>query len=147
MKITKWEELDGAKSGDYCVKVIQSNGSINVEHKKDKVNSITMYRHFPKELRIEILKAFGFDIEFTEPRKLSSQDYHLVRAFGDGWFCRSNEGYLYFCENKFLKENGYWRTIGGYSIRLSKDALPFITFSDEQPYSTAQLKEMEMMSE
>jgi len=143
MKIKSWEELDGKENDKYGIKMSGETVFIYSNFTKCLINCFALY-NYTQEGILKILEALGFDIGFISPRKLSETDYHLVRAFGDGWFARDRCGLAWY-ERKPIKNIEEWDYDKSHKIHFLPDnCLPFIQFSDTEPYSTAQLKSYEM---
>lgn len=78
IKIKNWEELDGKQNGSYKISVFELEDTMCIY----TVNAVYMgeidYRYTPKELVLEQLKLFGFNIEFIKPIKLTREEYFLI---------------------------------------------------------------------
>ena len=146
MKIKKWEDLDKETNDKYMLRVslgYAENTLIHIFHREGmRFMPCSIYASATTEQRIATLKAFGFDIEFEEPPKLSKREYHYVNYAYDGaWIARQKSNSLYvFSEKPRLTKRDNWDAC--VIDCLYSDLFPFIT--PDRAWSVKELRELEV---
>lgn len=138
MKIKAWSELNVSNTeyhawfedGDIVIRDIINGQAVIIDCAFDNYR-IT-----------GILKFFGFDIEFIEAPKLTEQGWHFVRAFEYGWIARDKINWIYFYQSKPRKYQYEWHH-DGEMIRLRVDMFPHIQWTDDEPWSIADLRKLD----
>jgi len=142
MKIKKWGDLDGKRNAfyrlQYVDKLIGVRGVLS--------NCLILEadtKEVSKDAIIDILKLFGFGIEFEEPPKLSKREYHLVNYLHEDWWL-ARDMLLYAFQSKPIKtDSGYFcGQANDDFIRIPKDLFPFIT--SDRAWSVKELRELEV---
>ena len=150
MKIKKWEDLDKETNDKYMLRVSLGYAENTLIHifTRDGMRFMpcSIYASATTEQRIATLKAFGFDIEFEEPPKLSKRAWHLVNYLHEDWWL-ARDMLLYAFESKPKKTNSgyYCGQANDDYIRIPNDLFPFITH--DRAWSVKELRELEVQND
>lgn len=145
MKIKSWEDLDNVENSLFKLRKYYCGISVDFKDgEKDNILAVDVEK-LDKATVLSILKLFGFDIEFEEQPKLTEQEWHMVRAFPDGFWVRDKGEF----ENVFIsldfpkRQENFWDIAYTDFYALPNSLFPFIKWEDEKPWTSEQLRKLE----
>lgn len=147
MKIKDWKELDGLQHDDLMLSVEPNYNSVKIIiKKKDTPCPAVIGITSTNEQRIAILKLFGFDIELTEPLKLTKRERALCEYLpADWWVTKNKNGEIYATESKPERLATCWE-VWGDALSIIWVKFPFLNFESE-PIQVSDLLKLEVSDE
>ena len=143
MKIKKWGDLDGKRNAFYRLQYVDKFIGV----RGVLLNCLILEadtKEVSKDAIIDILKLFGFGIEFEEPPKLSKRAYHYVNYLPDEYWVAKNKNGVSIAYKKKPQLNycaGAWS--GEYfSGAVTNDLFPFL--ASDRAWSVKELRELEV---
>lgn len=141
-KISEWGIILGEEFGE----VIKEINELHYGRKTDNTGYIRELIQLAavcvSMLEHEVL-AGDFDIELEKPITLTEKEYHFVRAFDEGWIAMDKKGGTFLHPVKPIKGLLTWVSNSWY-FELPAEMFPFIQWTDDEPWSIAQLRELDM---
>ena len=129
IKIKSWKKLDREELNKGYFVDTGSNGCFIIQHKT--LPAITLnYCIFTKEEIISILKVFGLEVQFEQPRTFTDQEKAIKTVFEKGWIARDECGNLYLYSDKPTINYGNWGN-GDEYYKLPDTLFSWLNFDDD----------------